>query len=214
MISLKEPLWWEIIIKNLYSRMSWNDILVWMIPFLADAFVFLYPIYLVFLFILWIIKKRFYFQSSALFVFFSSLLSVLVNIFIQFFVEKSRPNIVLWFSDLKTETILHKFLPSSSFPSDHAALWLAFASAVFFWWLKNKDKKFIFLWILFYMFAIIMNFSRVSSWVHRPTDVIAWSIVWIFITFLLFYTDLFSCFNNKINKNLVNLFNRIFRIKN
>lgn len=194
--------------------MSWNDLLVWMIPFLADVFVFIYPIYLIFLFVLWIIKKRFYLQSSALFVFLSSLLSVLVNIFIQFFVEKARPNIVLWLSDLKTETILHKFLPSSSFPSDHAALWIAFASAVLFWWLKNKDRKFILLWVLFYIFAIIMNFSRVSSWVHRPTDVIAWSIVWIFVTFLLFYTPLFSYFNDVVNKNLVNYFNKIFRIRN
>jgi len=66
-------------------------------------------------------------------------------------------------SDLKTETILHKFLPASSFPSDHAALSTAFASAVFFWGLKNKDKKFIILGVLFYVFSLIMILARVVS---------------------------------------------------
>lgn len=214
MIALKEPLWWEILLKNLYYRMLKNEFWVWMIPLLADVFVFLYPIYLLFVFLRWAIKKKFYYQSSALFTFFASWLSVITNIIIQFFLDKSRPNIILWLSDLKTETILHKFLPESAFPSDHAAVSMAFASAVLFWWLKNKDRKFIILGIFFYICSLIMSFARVTSWVHWPTDVIAGSIIWIAVTWILFYTRIFYFFENKINKNLINIFNKIFGIKN
>ncbi len=214
MIVLKEPLWWEMLLKNLYYRMLKNELLVWMIPLLADVFVFLYPIYLLVVFLRWTIKKKFYYQSSALFTFFTSVLSVLINIIIQFVLEKSRPNIILWLSDFKTETILHKFLPESSFPSDHAAVSMAFASAIFFRWLKNKDKKFIIWGIVFYIFSLIMSFARVTSWVHWPTDVIAGSIVWIAVAWVLFYTRIFAWFENKINKNLIKIFNKVFGIKN
>lgn len=214
MIELKEPLWGDTLLKNLYYRMLKDEIWVWMIPFLADVFVFLYPLYLLLVFLWWVIKKKFYYQSSALFTFFAVLFSICVNIGIQFFIDKARPVVVLWFSDLKTETILHKFLPSSSFPSDHAAVWMAFASAVLFRWLKHKDRKFIIGGIVFYIFSLIMSFARVTSWVHWPTDVIAWSIVWIAVTWILFYTKLFYWIENRVNKSLIWLLNKIFGIKN
>jgi membrane-associated phospholipid phosphatase len=214
MIGLKEPLWWEALLNNLYYWMMSNETLVWLIPFLADVFVFVYPVYLIILFIWWIVKKKFYYQSSALFTFFATLFAVCINIFIQFFVDKARPLVVLWLSDLKTETVLHKFLPTSSFPSDHAAVWMAFASAIFFRWLKNKDRKFIVWGIIFYIFSLVMSFSRIAAWIHWPTDVIAWSIVWIVVTMILFNKKIFNRFENKINKNLINFFNKIIRIRN
>jgi membrane-associated phospholipid phosphatase len=214
MIGLKEPLWWELLLKNLYYWMVSNETLVRLIPFLADVFVFVYPIYLVILFVYWIIKKRFYYQSSALFTFFATLFSVGINIFIQFFIDKSRPSVILWLSDLKAQTVLHEFLPTSSFPSDHAAISMAFASAVFLRWLKNKDKKFIIWGIIFYIFSLVMSFARVTSWVHWPTDVIAWSIVWIIVTLILFNKNIFARRENRVNRNLINVFNRIFGIKN
>ena len=213
MIALKEPLWWELLLKNLYYWMNNNEVLVWLIPFLADVFVFIYPVYLIALFVWWAIKKKFYYQSSVLFTFFAVLFSICVNVGIQFFVDKARPLIMLWISDFKTETVLHKFLPSSSFPSDHAAVSMAFASALLFRWLKNKDKKFIIWGMIFYIFSLIMSFARVTSWVHWPTDVIAWSIVWIVVTMTLFNKNIFTRFENNINKNLINIFNRIFSIR-
>jgi len=213
MIAIKEPLRWETILKSLYSWMIWSQFWSWMIPILADVFVFTYPVYLLILFVWGTIKKKFYYQSSALFTFFATLISVCVNVFIQFFIDKARPNIILWLSDLKAQTIFNKFLPTSSFPSDHAAVSMAFASAVLFRWLKNKDRKFIVLGIMFYVFSLVMSFARVTSWVHWPTDVIAGSIVWIAVTWILFYTKIFTRFENKINKSLIWLFNKIFRIK-
>ncbi|MCF7834678.1 phosphatase PAP2 family protein [Candidatus Gracilibacteria bacterium] len=214
MIGLKEPLWGEMLLKKLYFLMLNNDFLIWIIPLLADIFVFFYPVYLIILFLWGTIKKKFYYQSSALFTFFSTLISVLVNIFIQFGIDKTRPNIVLGLSDMKTETILHKFLPSSSFPSDHATISMAFATAVFVWGIKNKDKKFVFMGIVFYVFSLIMSFARVISGVHWPTDVIAGSVVGVLIPLILFNEKIFALFENRINKNLVKLFNKILRIKN
>gem|GEM_PF-5214193 len=51
MIALKEPLWGERLLKSLYYWMLKDEIWVWMIPFLADVFVFLYPIYLLLVFL-------------------------------------------------------------------------------------------------------------------------------------------------------------------
>ncbi|MEI8253727.1 MAG: hypothetical protein WCG25_08550 [bacterium] len=62
---------------------------------MADVFVFTYPVYLLILFVWGTIKKKFYYQSSALFTFFATLISVCVNVFIQFFIDKARPNIIL-----------------------------------------------------------------------------------------------------------------------
>jgi len=213
MITIKEPLWWVSLLKSLYSWMIWSQFWSWMIPILADVFVFTYPVYLLILFVWGTIKKKFYYQSSALFTFFAVLFSICVNVSIQFFVDKARPNIILWLSDLKAQTVFHKFLPTSSFPSDHAAVSMAFASAVLFRWLKNKDRKFVILGIIFYVFSLVMSFARVTSWVHWPTDVIVWSIVWIAVTRILFYTKIFTRFDSKINKSLIWLFNKIFRIK-
>jgi membrane-associated phospholipid phosphatase len=92
-----------------------------------------------------------------------------------------------------------KYLPSSSFPSDHAAVTMGIAFASIARWVKHKDKKYFrFGWILI-IFSLITSFSRVTTGVHRPTDVIAWSVVGIAIPWLL------------MNKNIYNLIDRIGR---
>ncbi|MBU0626760.1 hypothetical protein KKG31_02715, partial [Patescibacteria group bacterium] len=73
------------------------------------------------------------YKMVALFVAASALFAFIANIIIQFFVDKVRPHIVLGLADKKTETILHKFLPASSFPSDHAALSMAIAMGTLVW---------------------------------------------------------------------------------
>ena len=70
-------------------------------------------------------------------------LQQVINIGIQFFVDKIRPNVVLGLIDLKHETILNKFMPTSSFPSDHAAITMSIAMMSLFRGIKNKDKKFL-----------------------------------------------------------------------
>jgi membrane-associated phospholipid phosphatase len=52
-------------------------------------------------------------------------------------------------------------------------------------WIKNKDKKYIWLWIAFLIFSLIMWFSRIMVWVHRPTDIIWGFLIGIIIPLIL-----------------------------
>jgi membrane-associated phospholipid phosphatase len=115
----------------------------------------------------------------------------LVNIGIQFFVDKVRPNVVLWLVDLKQETVLHSFLPSASFPSDHAAVSMAIAMMSLFRGIKNNDRKFLRFGGILIIFSLITSFARVTSGVHRPTDIIWWSLVWIIVPLLLMWKPIY-----------------------
>ena len=73
------------------------------------------------------------YKISAIFIFLGTLLAAIVNVGIQFFIDKVRPDIILGVVDLKSPSILHKFLPSASFPSDHAAISMGIAFSSIVW---------------------------------------------------------------------------------
>jgi len=195
MLKLIEPNRWIMLLKNLNWWMNASQNLVYFMPILADIFVFTYPVFLVGLYVMWWIKKNIYYKKASMFIFFGTFLSTCLNVFVQFFVDKVRPNIVLWLVDEKTETILHKFLPSSSFPSDHAAVSMWFAMATLFRWIKNKDRKFILFGVIFLLFSLIMCFARVTIAVHRPTDIIWWFVVAIVAILILNNRKIFKFFD-------------------
>ncbi|MEI6775179.1 MAG: hypothetical protein WCL18_10860 [bacterium] len=58
-------------------------------------------------------------------------------------------------ADLKNETILNTFMPTSSFPSDHAAVTMGIAMMSLFRGIKNKDKKFLRFGGILIMFSLI-----------------------------------------------------------
>lgn len=198
MFKLTEPNWWIVLVKNLNWWMNSSQSLIHWLPILSDVFVFTYPIFLVWLYVMWWIKRNSYYKKTALFIFSGTFLSICLNVFIQFFVDKTRPNFVLWLVDEKTESILHKFLPSSSFPSDHAAVSMWFAMATLFRWIKNRDRKIIWFGIIFFLFSLIMGFSRITIAVHWPTDIIWGMIVGLIVIIVL------------SNKKIFNLFDKIF----
>lgn len=176
-------------LKGLNAWMMSSSALMYWVPKLADIFVFVYPVFLVLLYFWWIrrtdITRKLYYKFSALFIAFSMFLAVAVNIIIQFFVDKARPNIVLGLIDEKTESILHDFLPTSSFPSDHAAISMAIAVATLLVWISKKDRRFIWLSIPLFVFSLIMSFCRITGGIHWPTDIIAWSIIGIFVPLIV-----------------------------
>ena len=186
MFQLIEPTRWIIIVQNRHQSMLTNPTLNHRVPILADIFVFTYPIYLLGLYSRWWIKKIVAPKISALIIGVNVVITVLGNIGIQFLVSKQRPNIVLGFIDDKTETVLHKFLPSSSFPSDHAAVSMSIAIASLLRGITYKDKKYIGFGVLGVIFSIIMCGSRIATGVHRPTDIIWGMLVGIVIPSLLF----------------------------
>jgi len=140
-------------------------------PIGADVFVFIYPIFLVFLYTKGMIRKQLDRKEGALFIFFSCLISILTNICIQAFFLKDRPNIELFHLEAE-ETLLHKFLPSSSFPSDHAAVSMSIAIATLLRGYKTKNKNLIRMGYFLIIVAIIMSTCRVITVVHRPTDIL------------------------------------------
>lgn len=191
MIKLVEPVRWVNLLNSLFAWMQASVFWSYWIPILADVFVLTYPVYLIALYGYGFFKKHIASKVAALYIFVWVVLSVFVNVGIQYFVDKVRPNIVLWLADLKKETVLHSFLPSSSFPSDHAAVSMSIAMMSLFRGIKNKDKKFLRFGGILIIFSIITSFARVTSGVHRPTDIIAWSLVGILIPLFLMWKPLY-----------------------
>ncbi|MCX6823478.1 MAG: phosphatase PAP2 family protein [candidate division SR1 bacterium] len=185
MFNLIEPLWSVNISRSLFAWMQASTFLSHWMPILADVFVLTYPVFLVILYVYGMITKKLQYKISAVFIFFGTLLSAIVNLLIQYFIIEARPNVVLGLPDLKHETIFHKFLPSSSFPSDHAAVSMGIAFSSIVWGVKNKDKKYIRFGIILILFSLITSFSRLTTGVHWITDVIGGSIVGIIVPWIL-----------------------------
>lgn len=192
MLKLIEPNRGITLIKNLNNTMNQSPILAHRTPILADVFVFSYPVYLAALYIAWRVYKNINYKKSALFIFTSVLSSTVANIIIQYFVEKSRPNIVLELVDLKKETPLHQYLPSSSFPSDHAAVSMSIAIASIIRGIAHKDQKYLRFGGILIGFSIIMCTARVATAVHRPTDIIGGMLVGILIPIILSNKKIFT----------------------
>lgn len=181
MIQLIEPNRGITLVQTLNASMVNNPTLSHRAPILADIFVFSYPIYLLGLYGWGRIKKTLVPKISALTIVASVAATVITNIIIQFWVNKARPNIVLGLLDQKHETVLHKFLPTSSFPSDHAAVSMSIAVASIVRGIAYKDKRYIRFGIVGIVFSIIMCGARVMTAVHRPTDIIGGMLVWIIV---------------------------------
>ena len=194
---LIEPKRWLEILLALHQSMLSSTTRTSLTPILADVFVFSYPIYLVILYIMWWIKKQISYKIASLWIFANVVITTLINLGIQLLVQKSRPNIVLWLADQKTETILHDYLPSSSFPSDHAAVSMSIAIASLLWWIQKNDKKYTIFGIILIVFSLIMSVSRVATAIHRPTDIIGWLLIWAIIPLILSSKKI-SSFGEKI----------------
>ena len=122
-IVVEEPLWGKQLMIGLNEWVSKHDVLVQILPYTADIFVFSYPVYLVALYVRGIVHRNSYYKLSALYIAGSSGLAALINMLIQFVGEKSRPE-----QSIETrETLILEHLPTDPFPSDHAAVSAAVA---------------------------------------------------------------------------------------
>lgn len=151
----------------------------------ADVPVFLIPLFLAWY---WIYKRNDSQEKKKLLLtFYSVIFAVLINIIIQQFVHLERPETAL--SGASKMILNH--IPDASFPSDHAAVSIAFLTSIFLFW-------FVRIFLIFLPLFIIMNLSRIIWWVHWPFDILVWSIIWIISAFIIYKWKDFIIFE-KIN---------------
>lgn len=135
----------------------------------ADLPIFFLPIFLILLWIYYTFKeKNIEKKNNLLYIFYASVIAMITNFIIKLFVDIERPDTA---SDWSSNLILDK-IPENSFPSDHAAISIAFAISLFFAWYKKT-------WVIFLVLAIFMNFSRIVVGVHWPLDILAWTLIWV-----------------------------------
>lgn len=161
-------------------------------PIGADIFVFVYPIFLTLLYLYGIWKKKLGMKKQALFIFFACFFSVLVNILSQQFFNKQRPIYEFWIWNLDQETLLHQFLPATSFPSDHAVVTFSIAMATWLMAHKYHNKK-LKIWSMFlFIFALITGICRIGTTVHWTTDILAGTIMGILVPIVLMFPIIFK----------------------
>jgi len=142
----------------------------------ADLPIFFLPIFLLGMWIFYTYKqKNIDKKQDLLFIFYATILGIIISLIIQQFVAIDRPEAYLE----TTGKLLLSHVPDASFPSDHATVSVAFLSALFLAYYKRVG-------LCFLPFVIIMNLCRVIAGVHWPFDIVAGTIVGIFSAIVMF----------------------------
>lgn len=175
-VELIEPQWGKNILAFLNQTVSNAPGLFEIASISADIFVLTYPIFLTALFLYGWKKHNIAYQQDAMRIMFSVIVATCITIAVQQFVRKDRPE------TLPGLQLILAHLPTISFPSDHATVSMAIAVWSFFVFTRHRKQYHIATttipWILL-AFSIIMSTSRVAVAIHRPTDILAWWIIWI-----------------------------------
>ena len=158
LIKLQEPQFMADWLTSLNAWANSTPSLQHLMPVLSDIFVFSYPIVLVGLYIYGIMHFSRRFKYNSLYVFFATISVFIINFSIQFLVAKDRPEQFVH----SQNHILIKHIPDNSFPSDHAAVAFAFASAMSIWAMSSKNKHIKLLALLMWIFGIIMCIARIA----------------------------------------------------
>lgn len=170
------------------------------LPVVADAFVFVYPVYLVVLYVRGMLQdykgskvQSLDLKESAVWIFVAAMTSTVFNMLVQVFLIKDRPDVVLNLLYQKREDlILYDYLPEASFPSDHATMSMTIAVATLLYGLRYKKKWYIYFSVFLFAISLIMGYARISIGIHWPTDVIGGYVVWIAVPMILFLPKIYA----------------------
>lgn len=184
----------QIINQNLLfylNSLAVNPIVKGVVIIFADLPIFFLPAFLVWYWIYYTRTKNPDKKEWLLFIFYSTIVSIVWNMIIQKFIYIQRPLTFLW---AKAHFIL-KHIPDASFPSDHASVWFAFLVSLYLFWYKK----------IFYYFlpiVLVMLLSRVIAWVHWPFDILAWMIVWTISGYVVYFVKDLE-FIKKVNSYII-----------
>jgi membrane-associated phospholipid phosphatase len=201
---ITEPLRGKTLMTYLNHLVSQNTTFFQICSILSDAIVFTFPLILILLTIIWWKKRKIILQEAAFIIFTSSTIAALINIIIQSFITKDRPESLPWLQ------LILDHLPTMSFPSDHAAVAMAF-SVSFLLLLSGYSRNYKIIWIILCIGSIIMGICRTAVAVHWPTDIVVWWIIGATSAYLLNYIKE-SIYVKKILTIIVWLENKILDI--
>ncbi len=212
-LQLKEPEWWKALLEIFSDFVDKNHFLSKTVPITADIFVFTYPVYLVYLYLYWVYNKNVNYKYASLYIFFSGINSLIISQLFQILVIKDRPDI----SHTSAKNLILEDLPNVSFPSDHTTLSMAIATSSLVWWIKSKNKFFIIVSFVLFVFSFTMWFSRVLGGYHRPTDIIAGIFLGAMVPIIMIHKKVFWFFKKFVYNPLIKLqcflFDKLLGIK-
>lgn len=121
-----EPSWGVHLLQVLNNFVSQSDSIFRIAAMLADYPIFLIPLFLVVTYIIrGMVKKHGQAKYGALLIVATAVLTVIINLSLQHFIDKVRPETAL----VAAGHLVMQHLPTASFPSDHAAVSMAVALA-------------------------------------------------------------------------------------
>lgn len=159
--------------------------------YLVDTPIFFLPIFLISYWLYYTFSKKHNNKAEKkadlLFIFYSVVIALSINLIIQQFIHFDRPETALE----ATGKLLLSHIPDASFPSDHATVSISFLTGIFLFGYRTIGYMFL-------PFVAFMNISRVIVWVHWPLDIIWWLLIGIISAYFVksFLTK------NKVVKNM------------
>lgn len=208
-ISMIEPQWGYSFLKFMVDLGYQHQWIQKWYPIGADIFVFVYPFFLTLWYLKGILKKDWNAKQEALFIFFSCFLSIGCTILSQQFFDKKRPLYEFAFDQTHQESLLHSFLPSTSFPSDHAVVTFSIAMATLWIGIKHRNTT-LKIWSGFlFLFAIITGLCRIGITVHWTTDILAGMGIGLLVPTLLSHPRVYHFLETRIINPLIRLEEKI-----
>lgn len=133
-----------------FNNFADSDTSATIFGYIADLPIFFLPLFLVFTWLYYVIKKENEQKKSLLFLVYSTLVALFINIIIQKLVHFERPESALENSG----RLILEHIPDASFPSDHTAVSIAFVTALYLFGFRKVALTFL-------PFALMMNTSRI-----------------------------------------------------
>lgn len=94
-----------------------------------------------------------------------------VSVILKFFIDAPRPFVT---DGMENIFLVHS---NTSFPSGHATIFFALATAIF---LYSKKVGY-----LFFIFAILISLSRIIAHIHYPLDIFAGTVIGILVGYFV-----------------------------
>jgi len=203
-IRIVEPQRGVFISTVLHDMMNKHSVLASVTPVAADVFVFVYPVYLSILYIQWRYYSRKDYQHASLLLFFSWFGSVFVNFLIKIMFSKQRP-----VDDWTRDDLVLWIIPQNAFPSDHAAMSSAIAMTTLLLGIHSGHRGMIIRGVWLMLMSLCMSWFRMMAGLHRPTDIIAWSLVGICMSYLLTRNSIYKRLQRCFFVPLISLWNAV-----